>query len=848
MVASPLPSRRVFARGAWLLLLAVTSIVVFALSATSVAAATPQTPTFAPANCGLTRTSAPAFVYDPAINPSAALYQGTVAINTERGVTGGVPLHIINLTNQDGVLVNGQTHPVVGQPWADPAPERFNPTTSPYNWGNIGSVLGVTLDSWGNIYLAATSSFASTTNPGRVYKVDSLTGQVSTFISNVPGDAGGGGTSNASLGNVTSNIYLNNDIFVVSMDTGLIYRYGVDGAFKSSYNHGTDGRVAGGMEAIPNIGTFGNNSATIKGRRVWAAEVYNPGTGPRLYYSVVWRYNGQAPQPSDYTNAPYNTYGININDEDTNNQVWSVALNPTTGDFVPATARREFTTAHPGAWVGSASENQDARRWPISDIAFVGSSGVMVLATRGAQDNGSNDIISHEGQVFTATPNGSSWLLNATVFDGFGQVSNRNDGMGGVAWDPTALNGGGRVWITADALWEAVYNGPGPAGQATYNIFGLIGMPDEGAAANQGQQNGLLVDINSSNDQEKQAGGDVEIGCMPAFDYGDLPALMNNTLLANNGARHIIRLNSNGTAATGQIYLGALVDAETNGQPSGLATGDDQNGVDDEDGITANIATWSQAAGGSVTATVGGGSGWLVGWVDWNDDGVFSDAEMAFSRAVATGSQTINFPVPVATFPAGGLRTRFRLFTSQAAAQQVGIAMGGTNEAAADIGPAANGEVEDYVFVVSAGVQLAYFGATCESDPVPAIRLEWETASETNSLGFNLYRRLGADGVTVRLNEELISAQATGGGGAMYTWLDSGVADGNYTYWLEDVDTQGHSFLHDAVDTSYPCAPTAVVLGTLVVQNTPTPFPWGIAIGATVLGGLLAGYWQHRRR
>lgn len=843
MVAFPLPARRGHSRLAWLLLLTVITITFFIQSTAPVAASSPTNPSIAPANCRLTRTTAPAFVYDPAINPSYSLYQGTVAINTERGV-GGTPLHIINLTNQDGVLVSGQTHPVVGSPWEDPAPERFNPTTSPYNWGNIGSVLGLTLDSWGNIYLAATSSFASTTNPGRVYKVDTLTGQVSTFISNLPGDVSGG-TSNASLGNLTSNIYLNDDIFVVSMDTGLIYRYGVNGTLKSSYNHGVDGRVAGGLEAIPNIGSFGNSSATIKGRRVWGVEIYNPGSGPRLYYSVVWRYNGQAPQQSDYSNPPYNGSGININDEDTNNQIWSVALDPTTGDFLPATARREFTTTYPGLWQSSATENQDASKWPVSDIAFVGSSGMMVLATRGAQDNGSNDIISHEGQVFAATPAGVTWSLNATLFDGFGQVNSRNDGNGGVAWDPTALSGGGRVWITADALWEAIYNGPGPLAQNTYNVFGLIGMADEGAGANQGRQNGLLVDINSNNNQEKQTGGDVEIGCIPAFDYGDLPSLMSNTLLTNNGARHLIHLNTNGTAAPGQIYLGAVVDAENDGQPSGLANGDDANGVDDEDGITATIATWSQAGGGSVTATVGGGSGWLVGWVDWNNDGIFSDSEMAFSQAVATGSQTINFSVPISTFPAGGLRTRFRLFTSQAAAQQVGIAMGGTNEAAADIGPAANGEVEDYIFVSSAAVQLESFTASCAIAPNEGVMVRWETASENNTLGFNLYRQLDGEGEPMRLNGEMIPAQAPGGGGANYEWHDESISIGSFTYWLEDVDMQGYSTQHPGVALRYPCVPTAVTLGTLVLEHHAPP-AYGWAIAGLML--LAASGWLYRKR
>lgn len=767
-------------------------------------------PTMAPQNCTLTRTAAPGFIYDPAINSQASVYTGTVAITTDRGV-GSTPLRVLNLATQDGSVVNGQTHPTIGVPWEDPAPARFQPTTAPLSWNAIGSVFGVTLDSWGNIYLAATSSFNSTTNPGRIYKVDTLTGLVSTFAT-VPGDSSGT-TSNASLGNISTNLR-NNNILVVSMDTGLIYRYSAAGALLSTYDHGTQGRPAAGMESIPNIGTFGNNSATIKGRRVWAVEVYDPGTGPRAYYSVVWRYNGQAPQSGDYTNPPYNVHNININDEDTNNQVWSVALDATTGEFLPASARREFSTVYPGIWQSTASENQNAFRFPISDITFIGSSGWMLAATRGAQDDGLNSVTAHEGQVIAALPAGTTWQLNATLFDGFGQIANRNDGTGGVAWDPTALNGGGRVWIQAEALYEALYNGPGPIGNQTYNTFGIIGMPDEGAPVDLARANGLLLDGNGINNQEKQTGGDVEIGCIPLFDYGDQPS---TTLLANNGPRHLIHLNTNGTPAADQIYLGSLLDAETNGQPTTNANGDDSNGVDDEDGIVANnLALWNFLTGGSVTATVGGGNGWLVGWIDWNNNGIFADSEMVFSQAVSTGSQTISLSVPLGATPQLGVRARFRLFTSQAAAQQVGIRAGGTNEAAADLGPAANGEIEDYLFTVSLGITLERFEAVCVANaPTPTINVLWETGSETpDTLGFNLYRAESLEDERTRLNDALIPAQNPGGGGYLYEWQDDTVNEGHYLYWLEDVNMQGGTEEYGPVNAAVPCVPTAVTVTT----------------------------------
>ncbi len=59
-------------------------------------------------------------------------------------------------------------------------------------------------------------------------------------------------------------------------------------------------------------------------------------------------------------------------------------------------------------------------------------------------------------------------------------------------------------------------------------------------------------------------------------DRGDAPDGAYPTLLANNGASHLI---------TGGVYLGASVDDEADGQPDATATSDDNDGNDDEDGV-----------------------------------------------------------------------------------------------------------------------------------------------------------------------------------------------------------------------------------------------------------------------
>jgi hypothetical protein len=76
------------------------------------------------------------------------------------------------------------------------------------------------------------------------------------------------------------------------------------------------------------------------------------------------------------------------------------------------------------------------------------------------------------------------------------------------------------------------------------------------------------------------------------YDFGDAPAVY-PTLLANGGAYHLI----------GPVFMGPLIDAEPDGQPSPGADGDDLNppgGMDDEDGVFFNAAFISGVPG-SVT-------------------------------------------------------------------------------------------------------------------------------------------------------------------------------------------------------------------------------------------------------
>ncbi|HSU83917.1 MAG TPA: IPTL-CTERM sorting domain-containing protein, partial [Thermoanaerobaculia bacterium] len=171
------------------------------------------------------------------------------------------------------------------------------------------------------------------------------------------------------------------------------------------------------------------------------------------------------------------------------------------------------------------------------------------------------------------------------------------------------------------------------------------------------------------------------------LDFGDAPAPY-PTLLASNGARHIVLPANNPT-------LGTLVDTEGDGQPNATLTGDDTNGVDDEDGVTFP-ATMIPGIDGTIQLRTGATGGFVSCWIDFNRNGSWGDAgEQVVTGlslgANATSSQT--FLVPVGS-PAGDAPVRCRI-SSQAGLGVTGLAP--------------DGEVEDHVAPI--GVEQPMIGA-----------------------------------------------------------------------------------------------------------------------------------------
>jgi len=140
-------------------------------------------------------------------------------------------------------------------------------------------------------------------------------------------------------------------------------------------------------------------------------------------------------------------------------------------------------------------------------------------------------------------------------------------------------------------------------------------------------------------------------------------------------------------------------------------------------------------------------------------------------------------------------------------------------------------------------VNLVRFEATPEDN---AIFVTWETASELDNMGFNLYRSATAEGPYAQLNATLIPPQNPGMViGAIYEWLDTDVQpDVIYYYKLEDIDVQSVSTFYGPVSAGPIDVPAVVGLHSVLARGVTT----SLALGLTILLGLAVVYRQRHLR
>ncbi len=101
-------------------------------------------------------------------------------------------------------------------------------------------------------------------------------------------------------------------------------------------------------------------------------------------------------------------------------------------------------------------------------------------------------------------------------------------------------------------------------------------------------------------------------------------------------------------------------------------------------------------------------------------------------------------------------------------------------------------------------VELVSFSAGISGG---SLELRWETASEDENLGFNVYRATSLDGNRSKITPDMIEGAGTTIIPQTYSFLDADIAEGRlYVYWLEQVDFSGAASLYGPISVSIPTA------------------------------------------
>lgn len=307
-------------------------------------------------------------------------------------------------------------------------------------------------------------------------------------------------------------------------------------------------------------------------------------------------------------------------------------------------------------------------------------------------------------QVTTAQLNDVCWTGTrfVAVGGGSGTVYTSEDGVtwadhsffaasafSEVEWngiEVTAVTPGGAVWTSPDGtVWTEE---PSPT---TYQMRTMAAVGSD-----------LWVFGNKSVILRRS-----EIGC----DFGDAPDPSYPTLLASDGARHLI----------GGLYLGASVDGEIDGQPTTGSDGDDTSGVDDEDGV--NLPPSLHAGAVESLDVFASQSGLLSAWVDFDGDGDWLDpGEQVFSdQPLVAGLNSLDLAVPLHA-TGGATVARFR-FSSTGGFTPTGLALDGeVEDHSATVIPSAELEltVADDPDPVPDGEELSYFLTTINNGTIDA--------------------------------------------------------------------------------------------------------------------------------
>ncbi len=345
--------------------------------------------------------------------------------------------------------------------------EAFTWTTSDLG----GSVFGVALDDDFNIYTGLSSLYNLITpvsSPDFI-RIDGVTG-TPAILATLPGTAGIGQLEYHSACD---------QVFLTNLDDGMIYRFDTNGNLLSSFD------PLGADNGIDGLAPLGERLVALS---------FNTAED-RLYYSV-------------WANDAINN-GMR-------NTIRSVAIDPVSCDFVPATDNQEFVMP----FISETENSNNDFSMPVIDIEFSLSGNMLLIS-----ESGFNSTVPitqpHAGRVLRIDGMSTAWsLVNnppAGNMDYQYQIGTVNDGtnaLGGVDFAYAGMDAGGCVsdeeafiLATGDALRGVDCTVGGC-------VYGLQYIPIEGGRP----ETSVLVDLARAPDsQQKGFFGDVDVvtGCCP---------------------------------------------------------------------------------------------------------------------------------------------------------------------------------------------------------------------------------------------------------------------------------------------------------------------------------------------
>lgn len=125
----------------------------------------------------------------------------------------------------------------------------------------------------------------------------------------------------------------------------------------------------------------------------------------------------------------------------------------------------------------------------------------------------------------------------------------------------------------------------------------------------------------------------------------------------------------------------------------------------------------------------------------------------------------------------------------------------------------------NWVILILVTIFLVFIGFfSWLSLPGSVVKIEWSTASEIDTAGFNIYRSESSNGEYTIINPRLVPASDNPMIGSSYNFIDNHVSPGrSYYYLLEDVGIDGGIERYGPIEVLAQRTSKDVLLGSILL-------------------------------